>query len=140
MVDTLSKEKRSWLMSRIRSTGSRIEKIMETQLQQAGIKFEKHPKNVFGKPDFVIRDPKVAIFCDSEFWHSHKSRKEELERMPTFWKNKIKANEKRDKKVNRLLKKEGWIVLRFWGSEIKKNTEKCVENIVKSMGKSKIKL
>lgn len=125
-------------MSRIRSTGTKIEKIMEAQLTQQGINFEKYPNDIIGRPDFVIREKKIAIFCDSEWWHGRnwKKRRNEIHSRRKFWINKIEGNIKRDRKVNRLLKKQGWAVLRFWGSEISKDPQICVKNVVKTMRNS----
>lgn len=138
MTDIFTKEKRSWIMSRIRSTGTRIEKIMERQLRKEGIKFQKHPKDVIGRPDFVIRQRNIAIFCDSEWWHGHnwKKRRNGIHSRREFWINKIEGNIKRDRKVNRLLKKQGWAVLRFWGSKISEDPQTCVKSVIRAMRNS----
>jgi DNA mismatch endonuclease (patch repair protein) len=138
MTDVFSKEKRSWIMSRIHSTGTKIERIMENWLKKQGIRFEKHPKDIIGTPDFVIREQNIAIFCDSEWWHGHdwKKRRKEIHTRKLFWINKIERNMKRDKKVNRLLRKEGWTVLRFWGNDINRNCEGCVKTIIDAMERS----
>lgn len=138
MTDIFSKKKRSWIMSRIRSTGTGIERIMEEQLIIRGIEFEKHAKNVVGKPDFVIRKNNIAVFCDSEWWHGHnwKQRKKKIGTRREFWIKKIDQNMKRDKNVNRSLRQEGWRVLRFWGFEIEKEPERCIGKIIEAMRSS----
>lgn len=137
MADIFTKEKRSSIMSKIRSSGSTIEETMANRLKNYHIKFEKHPKGVFGKPDFVIRNRKIAIFCDSEFWHGRnwKVKQKEFKSRKRFWISKIEGNIKRDKKVNKQLKKNGWIVLRFWDTKIEKNSDECVKEILETMVK-----
>jgi len=128
MVDIFSKEKRSKIMSSIKSKNTSIDKKIESLLKSAKIKFKMYPKMV-GNPDFIITDRKVAIFCDGDFWHGYdyKTRKDGL---PEFWRNKIENNMKRDKKNNFLLKTIGWKVIRLWEHEIIGNPKKCLEKII----------
>jgi DNA mismatch endonuclease (patch repair protein) len=132
LTDVFSKEKRSWVMSRIRSKDTKIEKSMEQKLNELGIKFKKH-YNIFGKPDFVIENRKIAIFLDGEFWHGHKKGRVKLQKLPKYWRNKIAYNKRRMRRVNQKLKKEGWSVLRFWENDIKKNLNKCVNVILQKL-------
>ena len=86
---------------------------------------------MFGKPDFCLKGKKIAIFSDSEFWHSKRFKKFlEGETNSDFWEEKIKRNIERVKEVNKRLESEGWTVLRFWGKDIEKNTEKCVNKVI----------
>ena len=109
-------------MKRIKSSGTKLEKNFSLLIHQAGLKYRSQP-NLFGKPDFKIVNSKVIIFCDSSFWHGR--RKNELNgnaftRNKKLWIDKLQRNKKRAIGVNRKLKKDGWIVLRFWDNEIKK--------------------
>lgn len=86
-----------------------------------------------GSPDIVLTKYKVAIFCDSEFFHGKdwdklKVRLEKGEK-GDYWIKKITRNMERDEDVNKQLMFRGWTVLRFWGDEIKKNTDECVKVI-----------
>ena len=75
---------------------------------------------------------KIAIFCDSEFWHG-KNYHESTDRIGTnseYWKKKIKRNMERDKEVDTELATQGWTVLRFWEKDIRKNTDMCVQAIL----------
>lgn len=73
---------------------------------------------------------KVAIFCDSEFWHGKKYLNgEKFKTNTSFWETKIERNIERDKEVNDRLEAEGWTVLRFWDVELQKNTDFCIEAI-----------
>lgn len=131
------KAHRNKAMRAVRSTGSGIEVKLCKELWRRGYRYRKNCKNVFGKPDIVFRKHKLAIFCDSEFWHG-KTYNQEMKKISnnkSFWVNKIKRNMDRDKEVNRMLKKEGWIVLRFWGKEIEKDLDGCVDKIINIMRK-----
>ena len=79
-----------------------------------------------------IQGEKVAVFCDSEFWHGYnwKVKQNEIKSNRDFWIPKIERNINRDKEVNTALEADGWKVLRFWGEEIKKNVKACADLIV----------
>ena len=118
-------------MSRVRSKGSKIERAFAKALRANGLHFRRHPRSIFGIPDFVLRDQKIVIFCDSHFWHGYKWRTEKLkiQNNRRFWVNKIETNIKRDRLVNLTLKKQGWRVLRFWEDRIIESIETCIEAI-----------
>jgi DNA mismatch endonuclease Vsr len=120
-------------MQRVKSKDSEIEKILRNALWNKGYRYRKNVKDVFGHPDIVFKSKKVAIFCDSEFWHGYdwERKKNEIKTRQDFWIPKIERNMQRDKEVNMKLSEEGWTVLRFWGTEIKKQTENCVKEIEK---------
>ncbi len=125
------REIRSYNMSQIRSKNTSIEKILSKELRVEKIKHRKHVKELPGIPDFILKDGKVAVFCDSSYWHG-KDYPSCIERIKTnkdFWKKKIENNITRDKKVNKELKKKGWKVLRFWDEDIEKNIEKVIYRI-----------
>ena len=129
---------RSENMRRIKSKDTSIEKILRKVLWSKGIRYRKNCKDIIGKPDLCFKKYKVAVFCDSEFWHGKyflegkipKSNRE-------YWENKIKRNIERDKKVNETLLKDGWEVLRFWGKEITKNPDEIAEKIISVLNKRK---
>lgn len=120
-------------MQRVKFKDSEIEKILRNALWNKGYRYRKNVKDVFGHPDIVFKSKKVAIFCDSEFWHGYdwERKKNEIKTRQDFWIPKIERNMQRDKEVNMKLSEEGWTVLRFWGTEIKKQTENCVKEIEK---------
>lgn len=124
----------SYNMSRIKSKNTSIEKILEKELIKKNFRFKKNYNGVIGKPDFVILEKKIAIFCDSAFWHGYKNmstKRHDFKSNIDFWTNKIKNNIKRDKEVNRELNKTGWKIIRFWDFQIKKELKKCIEKIEK---------
>ena len=128
-----TEEQKHYNMHRVKSKDSEIEKILRNALWNKGYRYRKNVKDVFGHPDIVFKSKKVAIFCDSEFWHGYdwERKKNEIKTRQDFWIPKIERNMQRDKEVNMKLSEEGWTVLRFWGTEIKKQTENCVKEIEK---------
>lgn len=127
MPDVFTKEKRSTIMSKIKSKGTGIELKMMKALEDDRIEFQYQPK-MCGKPDFLVY-PNIAVFCDSSFWHGRNwSRLKE--KLPNeYWRNHIRNNRERDKKISSFLTKSGFTVLRFWDKEIERNMSYCVEKI-----------
>lgn len=121
-------EKRSMIMSKIGSKNTSIENNLAKSLRKNKIKY-RSGKKVIGKPDFILLNYKVAIFCDGDFWHGYNLGKNPIKTNAEFWKAKIGRNIERDKEVNRMLKNNGWKVFRFWEHDIKKNIDKCIKMI-----------
>ncbi len=127
-----SEDQVSYNMSRVRSKGSKIETIMSKALWAAGVRYRKH-YNAPGKPDFALPGLKIAVFCDSSFWHGRDwgpERKNEFKVRRDFWIRKIERNIDRDKEVNAALKRDGWRVIRFWDTRIKKDVNSCVREVL----------
>lgn len=118
-------------MQAVRAKGSKIEKTLGKALWKANLRYRKQYKKLPGRPDFVLVRYKMAIFCDSHFWHGYKWKEKKLEHKSNkeFWYKKIKRNIERDKEVNNMLKEMGWKVIRFWEHEIKEDVEKCVTRV-----------
>ncbi len=125
-------------MQAVKSKGSVIEVILAKELWALGYRYRKNDKAVFGKPDLTFKKFKIAIFIDSEFWHGKdwETRKLEHKSNIDFWHKKIARNIERDKEVNEHLLEEDWKILRFWGSEIKKNLQNCVSRIEQEINES----
>jgi DNA mismatch endonuclease (patch repair protein) len=104
---------------------------MRKLLRKTRIKFKRYPK-IVGNPDFLVGD-KIALFCDSSFWHGRNwmKLKAQLQRgsNPSYWVTHIARNRQRDKKVNRLLMKQGYSVVRFWEDDILKRPDNCVTRL-----------
>lgn len=135
-MDRLTPEQRHKNMQAIKNKDSDIEIKLRRELWHRGLRYQKNVKQIIGKPDIVFKGPKVAIFCDSEFWHGYnwEERKKDFKSNQEFWISKIERNIARDMEVNEALEKDGWTVLRFWGKDIKKHLEECadeIENVIK---------
>lgn len=138
-MDVHTKEQRSRNMKAIRNKNTKIEILLGKAMWSRGIRYRKNSKYVFGKPDFSIKKYKVAIFCDSEFFHGKdwEISKNRIKTNKEFWHNKIESNIKRDKLVNQTLRNEGWKVIRFWGDEIKKNINNCLIIVEEAINEQK---
>ena len=132
-MDRLTKEQRHKNMSHIRSRNTSIEVMLCKELRKRGYGYRKNYKELPGKPDIVLTKYKIAIFCDSDFFHGKDwdALKKRLSdgSNPDFWISKIEKNMDRDESNSTELRHMGWIVLRFWGSDIKKNVVSCVNEI-----------
>ena len=126
-------EQISYNMQQVKNKDSKIEVLLRKELWNRGLRYRKNVTRIFGKPDIAFIGKKIAVFCDSEFWHGYnwEERKKDFKSHQEFWIPKIERNMERDKEVNEKLTSEGWIVLRFWGKEIKKNTVQCADQIEK---------
>lgn len=130
-----TKEQISFNMKRVKNKDSEIEIALRKELWNRGLRYQKNVTKIFGKPDLVFKGKKVAVFCDSEFWHGYnwEERKKDFKSNQEFWIPKIERNIERDKEVTAELEKQGWTVLRFWGKEIKKNAGGCADIIEKAV-------
>jgi DNA mismatch endonuclease (patch repair protein) len=124
-------------MSQVRSSGTKIETVLGKALWAAGLRYRKQYKKLTGKPDFVLVTAKIAIFCDSAFWHGRNwsQAKKEIKSNRGFWIRKIESNIRRDELVTAELRKRGWFVLRFWDEAILKAPDKCVGRVLKALAK-----
>jgi DNA mismatch endonuclease Vsr len=128
----LPSKQASYTMSRVRSSGSNIERLLGNALWQAGLKYRKQYP-IFGRPDFALVRHRIAIFCDSEFWHGYRwgeRRRSEHKSNQDYWFGKIERNRARDRLVNRTLRNRGWRVVRFWEREIMSNPQLCVAAVI----------
>lgn len=134
-MDKLTKELRKRNMQAVKNSGSQIERKLQLELWHRGIRYRKNVKTIYGKPDIVFLRDKIAVFCDSEFWHGYdwENRKKDFKSNEEFWIPKIERNMQRDSEVTEKLKDEGWIVLRFWGKDIIKNTLNCADIIERTI-------
>lgn len=132
-MDNLTKEQRHKNMVNIKGKNTSIEVCLCKALWNKGIRYIKNYNKLPGKPDIAITKYKIAVFCDSEFFHGKdwEVLKPRLEagNNAEYWVPKITRNRERDEEVNKELLFLGWTVIRFWGKEIKKNTDECVKVI-----------
>ena len=132
-MDNLTKEQRHKNMQNIRSKDTGIEIMLRKALWAKGYRYRKNYNALPGKPDIVLMKHKIAIFCDSEFFHGKdwEVLKPQLEKGKNaeFWIKKISGNQQRDEEVNKQLQYLGWTVIRFWGKDIMKRTDECIQVI-----------
>lgn len=141
-MDDLTPEQRRKNMQHIRSKNTKIECILRRALWKKGYRYRKHYAKIPGKPDIVLTKYKIAIFCDGEFFHGKdweiQRKRIENSNNSDYWIMKIERNISRDEDVNRRLKAMGWVVLRFWGKDIKNNTDSCIKAIEEAVFDAKM--
>lgn len=130
-MDNLTREQRHKNMVNIKSENTSIEVCLRKALWNKGYRYRKNYNRLPGKPDIVLMKHKIAIFCDSEFFHG-KNWEVVKPRLETgnnaeYWVTKISRNMERDDEVNKRLLFMGWTVIRFWGKDILKNLDECVK-------------
>lgn len=127
-------EDRSKLMSRIRGTNTKPEIALRKALWALGVRYRLNVKKLPGKPDIVIGKHKLAIFVDGEFWHGYdwKAKKPKIKSDAEYWVKKIEGNMARDQNNNEKLRSQGFLVLRFWEQELRKDIDGCVRQILKA--------
>ena len=120
--DVMTVAQRSACMSRIKGKDTAPERFMLALLSEAGLNPETHARDLPGRPDFVLRDQRVAIFVDGDFWHGWRFPAWRHKLAP-FWETKISANRARDRRNHARLRRAGWSVVRIWEHQIKKKPE-----------------
>lgn len=120
-MDSLTKEKRSWNMSRIRSNDTTPELVVRSFLFRQGFRFRLHVKNLPGHPDIVLPKYRTVVEVRGCFWHRHPGCRQ----APTpstnteFWQEKFKRNVDRDRNTEKQLKELGWNLIVVWECELK---------------------
>jgi DNA mismatch endonuclease, patch repair protein len=124
-MDRFSKEERSILMSKIKTTGTDIELALRECVRPLWSveRYRMNVRSLPGKPDIVFPKSRIALFADGDFWHG-RGFKTWKDKTSPFWQIKIAANISRDRRDTKALKKLGYTVMRFWGKEIKKYPDK----------------
>jgi len=128
MADNLTKEQRSYIMSRIRSKWTEQEKKVHNHLKALKIKHKTHPE-MKGSPDIILTGRKTVVFLHGCFWHKCSKHYKAPRSNTAYWLPKIDKNVARDRENIRLLKRDGWKVLRIWEHDMTKNFEKALEKI-----------
>ena len=112
-----------------------IEVIFRKALWCKGVRYRKNCKDILGTPDIAIRKYRLAVFCDGDFWHGKEYHG--VKHHSKYWDEKIKRNRERDLDYTIRLRDEGWTVLRFWESDIRKDVDGCVDKVVKVIGQKR---
>ena len=127
--DRMSPEKRSKVMSRIRSKNTKPETTIRKLLWAKGKRYRIHDKSIFGKPDLTNKSRKTAVFIDGCFWHGCVECYREPKSNVSFWREKLNSNKKRRIRVKENLVSEGWIVLEFWEHEVMRSPKNVISQI-----------
>lgn len=132
-MDVLNSAQRHKSMKANRSKDTMPEKQLRLALWHKGIRYRKNWQALPGTPDIVLTRQKIVIFVDGDFWHAHGHEAnpgEQIKTRPDYWRPKLARNVERDREVNDTLTELGWLVLRFWESDIKRDLHRCVDEVL----------
>jgi DNA mismatch endonuclease (patch repair protein) len=132
--DIMSPEKRSAVMARIKGTNTGPERMVAAAFASCGLEWEAHARDLPGRPDFVFRDDRVAVFVDGDFWHGWRFP-QWRDKLSEKWETKIDGNRSRDVRNRRLLRRSGWQVVRLWEHQVAANIDACVARVVQLLKK-----
>lgn len=132
-MDVLTKKQRHKNMSHIRAEDTKPERLLRLALWHRGIRYRKNYQKLTGKPDIVLTRYRIAVFVDGDFWHGRGHEQDPGGQVATnreFWQRKIGRNVERDREVNDALLAAGWLVLRFWESDIRRDVDGVLNSIL----------
>jgi len=128
----MSPEKRSAVMAKIRGRDTGPERVVAGLLRDAGLTFESHARDLPGRPDFVFRDRRVAVFVDGDFWHGWRFPVWR-DKLSEAWEAKIEATRLRDCRNFRRLRRSGWRVVRIWEHQLARDPEGSLARVTKAL-------
>jgi DNA mismatch endonuclease (patch repair protein) len=131
MADTISAERRSWNMSRIKGRDTGPELRLRSLLHRAGFRFRLHAKDLAGKPDIVLPRYRTVVFVHGCFWHRHEGCRNATKpsTRAEFWQEKLDGNVERDKRNRAALQKAGWTVITVWECDLKTDADRVVKQL-----------
>jgi DNA mismatch endonuclease, patch repair protein len=123
---------RSHAMKCVKLKGGPLEQLIQRELKNIGLSFQRNCKRLHGSPDIVFRRKRVAVFIDGDFWHGWRLPAWE-HKLSEFWKAKLYGNRLRDRRNFRRLREAGWKVIRLWEHEILSDKDRCVARILRAL-------
>lgn len=135
MADVFTPEFRSELMKRVRRERTLDEDLLYAALLEVGATLERNARDLPGSPDLAVRDCKLAIFVDGDFWHgrAYFERGAAPKTNTEFWITRFRSNRRRDRRVDRELRADGWSVARVWGSDVRKDARKVARRLARRL-------
>jgi DNA mismatch endonuclease, patch repair protein len=120
-MDRLTKERRSWNMSRIKGRDTKPEKLVRSLLHRLGYRFRVHRQDLPGRPDIILPKYTTVIFVHGCFWHRHRGCKYAYipKSRQDFWESKFRQNVERDSRKELQIKKMGWNVILVWECQLR---------------------
>jgi len=119
-------------MKAVKLRNGALELLVQRELRRKGLLFQRNCKSLYGSPDIVFRKEKLVVFIDGDFWHGWRIPSWE-HKLSEFWRTKLHANRKRDRRNFRRLRREGWTVIRLWEHEIREDLNRCVIRICREL-------
>lgn len=137
-MDVLTPSQRHKNMQHIKARDTRAEVMLRLALWHRGLRYRKNWQGLPGRPDIVLTRQRIAIFVDGDFWHAHGHEAcpgEQIATRPEYWRKKLARNVERDRETTAALTQAGWLVLRFWETDIRKDLAGIVEQIMAYAGR-----
>lgn len=119
-------------MSRIRGRDTGPERALAAALTDRGLEWESHARDLPGRPDFVFRSAKIAVFVDGDFWHGRHFG-EWRHKLSEKWEEKIAATRRRDRLNDRALRAQGWRIIRIWEHQVEASVARCCGRILRAI-------
>ncbi|SRR5258708_250707 len=132
MPDHMTRDQRSRAMKSVKLKDGPLERLIQRELRKNGLHFQRNYKKLKGSPDIVFVKKKVAIFIDGDFWHGWRLPAWE-DKLSEFWKIKLRTNRRRDQRNFRRLRAANWTVIRLWEHEIRSNSDRCIDRILRAL-------
>ena len=132
-MDILTRKQRHKSMIGNKGNDTKPELLLRKELWHRGIRYRKNWRKLTGCPDIVLTRQKIAIFVDGDFWHARGYQDKpgsQIDTNQSYWQKKLARNVERDREVNDQLTEQGWLVLRFWESDIKKDLDSVLAEIL----------
>lgn len=127
----------SGIKKRVRAKDTTPELLLRRAVWGQGLRYRLHGRDLPGRPDLVFTRARVAVFCDGDFWHgrdwAQRRRRLRAGANASYWLDKIRSNRARDRRVNRALTALGWVVLRFWETDIKADPERYARQVARAV-------
>jgi DNA mismatch endonuclease (patch repair protein) len=130
-MDRLTREQRSYNMSRIRASGTKFEKQIFKELTKRGIYFQRNYSKIIGKPDIARPRARKVVFLHSDFWHGWQLPRWDNILPNDFWKQKLRKNRARDRLVKNTLRRTGWNVMVLWEHSFRRDPRGSIKKLVK---------
>lgn len=126
-----TKEQITKNMKSNKSKDTKPELLLRKELWRRGLRYRKNYKKLYGKPDIVFLGAKIAVFIDGKMWHGYdwQNQKNDFKSRREYWIPKIERNIERDYEVTQELIALGWLVMRFWDFEVRKNLQDCADKV-----------
>jgi DNA mismatch endonuclease (patch repair protein) len=131
-MDNLTREQRSYCMSRVKGRDTGLERLVGAALRAHGLRFQTHVKTLPGRPDIVFSSARVAVFIDGDFWHGYRFPRW-VHTISPFWRAKIGRNRDRDRRNFRRLRGLGWQVVRIWQHEAERDVAKAAGRVLEAL-------
>lgn len=132
--DKISPQTRSTVMSKIRSSGTKLEETFIQEINKTTtIPYVLNDREIRGKPDIVFPDQRLCVFIDSDFWHGWQYPRWKKLLKDDKWRTKIENNRKRDRLITQYLRRKGWKVVRIWEHKIKQNIEIQIKKVLNNL-------